>query len=874
MKNNFKKLIALTLILGLNAGSLSIFLLPKIAHAQTSTTPVEIPSIQATTVSQSETQKELMTPPGGLPKIPAGESVVGGSKCLISWKKGLKKAENLTTTAAEETADVESVPVGGLALKNISRKLGVIDQTTKGTENDTTSLVRKERCFDGLATLLSRMLIQQFTKATVDWINNGFEGPNGEKSPLYVSKPGQFWKNFGDAQIHLFGLDLIKSGNPYAGAFFKGFTDAIQKRFDENARYSFNEVMSGPTGINFGASIALTVDDFYRDFGAGGWSAWLALTQVPYNNPIGAQIEFSQELGRRLRGTYLSAAQQLRGEISAAGGFLGDERCIESDTGQPSHVTRRSHNLYIQTNGAQGEPCAGHFEYVTPGKLVASTIEWNESSPLRQLELSREITDSIAAIIDALIAHYSAKFFKGLKRDIEPIENVDFGGSTPPPYIPDQYLTGDWFVNHPNFDISQGIPQAVIDEQRTFVEKLQIQNSELPKMIQWIYQLDYCIPGPHPGWQEDSQEQLNKLFEPIPNIENLMGQKANEVNYGQFLATGAALGAAVGSVVPGLGTLVGAGIGAGAGLIAGWGVKLFKKIKEDDVNDIGAVFLETFLDIDIKKNNRDHDAADDDDGEKGDLKGVGSKQAIIGVLQVIFDDYAKKLTPRYAFPQTHMPTVTPEAKTEFESIPGYQNIIKQNEERISIMQSIIKNLELLKTDINNHIASFNNGTITYNAFVTGLNNFGATFARLTNQMVSGDDITIADDFKKQIQDRTVYIKDVLVGTPITVGCERELTQLNQGTYGQYLHRQTYPPIFGRPSGATNYSPSFNDGFLDKFNYLSAWNGNPDTVNCSGAIDRITVPADSAGGLKLDFTYNSKNSCDVVSRRFEKMIGIY
>ena len=158
--------------------------------------------------------------------------------------------------------------------------------------------------------------------------------------------------------------------------------------------------------------------------------------------------------------------------------------------------------------------------------------------------------------------------------------------------------------------------------------------------------------------------------------------------------------------------------------------------------------------------------------------------------------------------------------------------------------------------------------------VTGLNNFGATFARLTNQMVSGDDITIADDFKKQIQDRTVYIKDVLVGTPITVGCERELTQLNQGTYGQYLHRQTYPPIFGRPSGATNYSPSFNDGFLDKFNYLSAWNGNPDTVNCSGAIDRITVPADSAGGLKLDFTYNSKNSCDVVSRRFEKMIGIY
>src|SRR3972149_2813757 len=131
----------------------------------------------------------------------------------------------------------------------------------------------------------------------------------------------------------------------------------------------------------------------------------------------------------------------------------------------------------------------------------------------------------------------------------------------------------------------------MIDEQRTMKSKIEEQNKELPELIKWIRQLDYCIPGPNPDWEITAGEALRNYQESVPPFETFLGKKGKEVaNIGEAALTGASIGAGVGatvgSVVPALGTAIGAAIGAGVGATigAGWAaVKNWKKLSGKDI---------------------------------------------------------------------------------------------------------------------------------------------------------------------------------------------------------------------------------------------------------------------------------------------------
>ncbi len=92
-------------------------------------------------------------------------------------------------------------------------------------------------------------------------------------------------------------------------------------------------------------------------------------------------------------------------------------------------------------------------------------------------------------------------------------------------------LSSSFLSSNPDFNIRTDLTQALVDEQRTCVDKLKKQNAELFSttdgkdyaidkdtglsnaygLVPAVYQLDYCIPGPHPGWQADSQQVLNSV---------------------------------------------------------------------------------------------------------------------------------------------------------------------------------------------------------------------------------------------------------------------------------------------------------------------------------------------------------------------------
>src|SRR3989339_812706 len=180
----------------------------------------------------------------------------------------------------------------------------------------------------------------------------GSGGTSGGNSggPAFVQDPGRFLRDIAKEEVLTFGLQLnlnadcqaVFSGNvlgttgstniestsdclnPYGKSWFKYQAEAFNKKFNDNARYSLNELIAETTPQYTGAS-------FRADFSAGGWNAWTALTTVPANNPVGFGILAETELSKRLAGTQKSTAEQVQDALKESNGFLGDYRCADPE---------------------------------------------------------------------------------------------------------------------------------------------------------------------------------------------------------------------------------------------------------------------------------------------------------------------------------------------------------------------------------------------------------------------------------------------------------------------------------------------------------------------------------------------------------------
>ncbi|HXK35419.1 MAG TPA: hypothetical protein VJ103_02905 [Candidatus Paceibacterota bacterium] len=872
MNNLVKKFIAVLIVVGLNLPTASI------ALAQSNFTPSSV------------------NPSGFKPTAANLKADLAGTEdlCKLDFlNKGVTKLKGLLKKK-DEVAEIspEINEIGEVATEASELETHVwvtnddfaflpkIDASTKQSAKDTARLRSKAFCLDGLATILIRTMLQHVTNSIVDWINNGFEGDNGERAPLFVSDTRSFFNTIAQAEINAFGLELNNSKNPYARGFMTSLAQALQNRFEDNARYSFNELMSG--GIS-GAGLGITIADFQRDFTLGGWEAWLALTQVPYNNPIGAEIEFSRELGTRLRGLYQNNLEQARAELTVTGGFLGDERCI--DKGKKK-VTRRQD---MQARARDPEEYAkkplcpsGQFQYVTPGQFIASQANLANSSVLRQFEMADSLTDALAAISDALINQLTKTMTEGF---FEPIEintsGFQLGISQPEgnQYIPPLYQNSDWFLAHPDFDITKGISQAIIDEQRTMKSKLEEQNKELLDLIKWIRQLDYCVPGPSSDWETRANELLSQEIELIPPFDTWLGKKEKTLDQivGSMALAGAGIGALVGSLTVVL-IPVGAAVGAIIGAVAGFLVNIFgNQINDKDMANIVAVFLGALYDIHFMPSVE-----------------LISGGAVVSVLSDTLESYREIIEKTYfdpADPLNIMPTVTPEARTALAEIIGYDQMMNKNLERISITTNVINNLTDLKEKLDLLVPKYNPADP---AVVQQFKDFGALFARLTNNMASGDDIAEVDDLLKQIKDKRDYVKDTLVGS-----CESEIAKLsadNPAVYKTYVGRRPYP--IGQIDHPYADPPGRDLGFLYYNTFHSSWgpSSGVTTGKCTPPLSGLpAVHTTFDNTLRLDIDHSGTdcsaslwkkdfcplpsgapgpNNCGSVSRRFEGLMGMY
>lgn len=692
------------------------------------------------------------------------KSLFKGSKGLIAEKNKIKEQASQLSSSTFQT-QAGAIPIwdeeGWKKAVEITEKLGEHETYLKSlSENDT--------CLKSIGRLVVKMLLQKLTLSTVAWINSGYQG-----SPFFIENYSKFFGDIAKEEVLAFRLDIDKN-NPHSKNFLRYVIKSLDRGFTENTYYSLDELIAETTpqynSVSFGQS-----------FSFGGWAAWSALTQVPANNSLGFNVIASAELAKRLQGTSQNKAQETREVLTQSGGFLGDYQCVN-----PKGMTRAEHQSAL-AKGDRENLCK-KWEYRTPGKIVAEFATGLVDYPKESILSANDLNTAIATIADAALSNFvSGLANKGLTSlgtdgiDGSYVESADSGlyGTTYSQVeldFPKSLSNTSWLKENPDFNIRTDLTQALIDEQRIFQSRLDEENRVLNDLITTTYQLDYCIPGPHPDWEDDSDRTLSAFKQSIPSkteqdFKNVTLSAITGIVKSAAYVGGAAIGASIGTAAfPVIGTAIGAVIGALAGLL----IDIFSGPNDTEKLMIFyGTFVQSTTGIHVIQDEKDADAK------------INSKGLLVNALDTIFDRYIKLIRKYYS--SDILPSITPQARTEFRRIEGYREKMANNEYQRDVLTGVINRLGNLKDKLD----ALDPDSTLYSDYEPLINEFG----RLSASMVTGNDIATVIQETQEEASQIKYIYDDLLTGPY--GCEEHMTKLNYAentASGKILRtlRATYP----------------------------------------------------------------------------------
>lgn len=692
------------------------------------------------------------------------KSLFRGMADLLKGKQQ-KLVQSITDKANQAASDNLSIPIHLAQEEKELLRQGL--EAQRKIDAQTESL-QESLCLDAIGRLVIKVLLQKITMATVQWIQGGFHG-----GPAFIQNPGRFFKEIAEEEILVFAGE-IRDINPYSAAWLQAQAEAFNRKFQDNATYSLNEMIQSTTP-------QYTDMSFSTDFGAGGWAAWTYLTQVPANNPIGFQVIASGELSKRLDGVFQSNARETREALSQASGYLGDYRCAN-----PKGLPKEQHMEALRTNNIAGT--CKRWEYVTPGKMIAESATKIVNYQDNNLLDAEDLNDAVAAILDALLARFSSDLMNKGFADFPKVGSdgsFQFNGDemTSGGFItqtekdfPKHHLASNWLKENPDFDIRQDLTQALIDEQRTYVQKLEDQNVAAKKLMKSIYQLDYCIPGPNPKWEETSsvEEFFNTVKVSPAEGMPVVGQLA----LSSLSIIGTALAGPIG--------------GAVGGLLSGVADAIFENKEERQLKERLALVIQKALGVHIYGG---HPSIDD-----GEQDQVVDESGIRDLIEGVFDSYRNVIYQVYfaSQPAAPMPGVTAQARKEFNNIEGYQEMLRDNLNLINTKNGIIARLDQIKDEVDSLKTQYNigpdyNSDFPNNAFESALQPWTYYFGRISRDLVSGDDVAEADNLRLELIDKDNYVFNELLQGP--GGCEQELNALlttNPKEYDKFVRRQPYP----------------------------------------------------------------------------------
>lgn len=410
---------------------------------------------------------------------------------------------------------------------------GVLVQIRAEAEKET----KKERCLDKIAKYLATRMLDAITLSTVNWINSGFDGG----APLWLSDPN-FFPDIAKEEINLVTWELTDPDKilqyPFGQAIMTSILEDLQRDFYAEARFSLNTVLANGS-----------YEEFHEDFSVGGWAGYTDLFR-PNNNPFGAYFDAQDHLSRRIEGTSISRAYNFRRELEEAGGFLSQRKCIVSGTGEDNYIGANDPNEgqfhvpmggqipdavyqaanydpeeYIPQTEEQAEIIDTYvlrsqctkWKNLTPGGIISDQIKTAVKIPHEELFMVDELNESIGLILDALLTQLVTEGLESLS-GTDPATNVVLAqvqGSQPGAVqngISDEPTTGEVIIGG---DINYALSQIQV----YYMDNILIAQPVLEDLVEKIRALDFCVPGPNPNWQIESENNLvTTLMELTPFV--------------------------------------------------------------------------------------------------------------------------------------------------------------------------------------------------------------------------------------------------------------------------------------------------------------------------------------------------------------------
>lgn len=292
-------------------------------------------------------------------------------------------------------------------------------------------------CFNGIAITLAKNQLTAMTRSTMNWVNTGFGG-----NPFYVQNVSGYMNRL-ERNVIETGIDsLLTPGktSPYAENFIKttinskgltrsstemlgGLYSTLGNFVTDPLSYYKDETLERAGETRNALIEAEKANEiFAKNFSSGGWDAWMALTQLPQNNPLGYNIMASQIISDQVQ----KQQEEKQNELLRNGGFLNQEKCVlwglKDEKGNPKWNEIKNNNGKTEYEGStsttqpQKEEDGGciKWETITPGSLIKDKVSNYLTSPERQLELADTINEGLNALFSILLEKLQLSGLSGL----------------------------------------------------------------------------------------------------------------------------------------------------------------------------------------------------------------------------------------------------------------------------------------------------------------------------------------------------------------------------------------------------------------------------------------------------------------------------
>lgn len=447
------------------------------------------------------------------------------------------------------------------------------------------------------------------------------------------------------------------------------------------------------------------------------------------------------------------------------------------------------------------------YETSTPGGVVSSQLTAALNIPKDNLLLAPEDLDaSLQTVFDALLNQLFKKGLASLtdlangSNDSTGAGNVQvysgggYGSNTSVAQTSSQSNTNDqWFNQNPQFDITDVASiQEIIDTQNDYIKAIvddpaipaptlnpagmyplpavlsastKGQNFWLSKIIPEIYQLDYCIPGPHPGWENEAAQNLAIFKTQIRDVSSI-------IDAGERGKATKAIAQLYDSITLGI-----------PHQIANIFTNLFTSL-DLNADDVARIYYYNAVIAKATGIVAEHNVNQLD---KTQL--IQTRDRVNQVLDTLFERFIGAMNQR--FNPTILPSSAGEAAVFYSKIPGYNSIFVKNSQDSISLGGIVRRLG----EIKDQITAINAEQSTLDAQVAAgtvnqaqaqitqadldnrLDFAKRSFGNLAQNFVTQDDIQGIQDQTSQLISDIVYIHNTLLKGPS--GCETQIQYVPQ-----------------------------------------------------------------------------------------------